>query len=321
MASKYYREIWVPPENRDIQKLKQNTGTSPEDLFVWFPKKTLKTEDGYDIHYMEIPIGAHLYRGLSPPRGYPIPCDKVDDPSNPGCKLCNDAAWYSDRQTALYYANNNPSFLYDFEVTTPLKLVNLTDKRNLDIIHARIRTLVEDPEYKVPELPPDEGSPIFGQQPTSYNASDDAPQQMKTLYVTTGYSVDIKEPIFNPYRSEFVKEDPPKGIADPPVPPQQTEEFGDQSVLSRFSSYLYDPSLVAILKIHFERYGIHGYYSPTYKSDRLADKKEMNYYFPREICLFKSKNLVRHAKESPFDGCKYQTGTSRKTRRRRKLHT
>lgn len=319
------REEWVPPEERREAQMRENTGEDSAHSFVYFPKQVLN-----GFHCMEIPVGARLYRGIR------TSCENVVDPAACPPKEQNDQcwipAWYADRKTAKLYASTMPdpdSYVYTFEVTTPLILINLMDVRNIERLLRFATHFLLDAERQ-------QGTPGLTEQQIQ-NASDWIDRlrlDAATLISVTQYPWKklspmlikfLRRPGDVSYTSILLYDEKRRGMRDPqasfPAPPEEftsedmkafetriahelamlAEEFGDQDAISRrpvekAPNVPNAGDLIRSLQDLLPHMPLHGYYAPTVQAQKGGN-------FHREVCLFQSAGLLRHVKDDPLDGC------------------
>jgi len=302
------RETWVPPEERREEWMMENTGEDSAHSFVYFPKVEVN-----GFHCIEIPAGAKVYRGIRKPCGVlvdPASCEDTpktfteEEPIRPDAAFilrrakwtqCRTPAWYSDRTTARRYASgmSDPDkYVYTFQTTRPLTLINLMDVRNVERLlrfaQAFVLDALKHEEWKE-RLQEDV---LFLITATGYPPSKIASMFPKLWSTLSATDKDI-----------IIKKVVPR-VAEPSDSPELDAEFGDQSILNRVSNtppaIPNDIRLVSALQDLLPAMPIHGYYAPI--SANILSKVP-NPYFHRELCLFQSAGLVKHLKEDPLDGC------------------
>ena len=313
-----YREEWLPIAERDLALAKENDGMTPKSLFIYLPKVIIKNEEIGDLHGMVLPVGTKIYKGM---RNF-ISCEHISDPATEACVNCEDYSWYSDYLTAIQYSDNFPKSrgTYCFQAINEIKLINLTDKRNLDLIVAYLERKIRegfDPGIhpSLIEGPSSGDLASGGEERTQENykkklyeyMKKNPVEQLKSLLMPLGYRLtpEQKELLKNTSYHERYNEN-----EEPHASSNLEEEFGPQSNIQRKSVYHLDIELMQALRAIKENTGlpIHGYYSPIYRK------------FKREIALFAPKGLVRHAKEDPKNGCSQQGGKKKKRTLRKRTY-
>ena len=310
------REDWVPPESRKLGWMMENRGTDSAHSFVYFPKETL-TVRGVPIHCLRIPVGAQFYKGFKFGK-----CSGVEDPAVESCERCECPLWYSDFHTAAKYASGNPARIFSFEAMQELFLVNMADPRNIrSILSFFISKLGTLPDRK--DIEP----PMAEYVEWMYDFKK---------YFGYQFTPEEKEAIVQkiPDNDEARIFRIPRPIENPPDPsPEEAAlvatEFGDSSVLDRFSTFDGDLDIITYLMYFFDGSPVAGYYAPIMPSfthilnARVTDPacpKTLT-GFAREMALFSSKGMMKHNKSNPLDGCMVDPSggkRNRKTRRKKK---
>jgi hypothetical protein len=320
-ASPPNRERWIPAGSRDPAHAALNDAELTDSYFVYLPKITQEISwdvSGGDpitgtLYTMELPVGANCYKGI---RTAAVNCVNVNRPEAADCRHCETYAWYSDYITALLYSTLDKPRMqtYCFKATAPLRLINLMDNRNLELIVRWLEAMIRGSEQRVLPNPYIAGMPTEEQLDEHMRSSYG--DQLIAIATATGYELSpateqlLRDRDFRGYYPRDAARDRPAAL--PAGVAELESEFGDQYVLDRFSRNYTDLPMIRALKALNEKLGLglHGYYAPTYKK------------FNREIALFKSKGLLRHDQTDPRNGCVMQAGQlgGRRTRRAKRSH-
>lgn len=122
------REDWIPPESRNIEDMKQNTGETSAKSFVYFPKKRIEFIEGIFFNCIEIPEETQLYRSTG------LPCGELytdDEKKTRETRFLLKGFWFSDYTTAKLYGKTK---VYAYTSKKPLYLLNIIDKDNIKIL-------------------------------------------------------------------------------------------------------------------------------------------------------------------------------------------
>jgi hypothetical protein len=292
LANPDYRETPLPAAERSNPEAMENDGKEKNRYFIYLPKETIDSPIG-KLRCMRLPASTKLYKGMVQ---NVVDCRDIVDPYEAQQDPLKSVRWFSDYLTALIYASKNAhpksSDTFCFHVTKPLLLINLMDKRNLDLIvaylHTKIREQVEEPR-----------------PPSSYTNHRVLVNHIKTNYkklltdllYPLGYILppEVAASLGPGYSQRIVKSIEPD--TKPPASPELEEEFGPQSALKRKSIDFLDRDMLIALEGLSEMLGLNldGYYAPVYRG------------FGREVALFSPRGKLRHAKEDPRNGCSIQT--------------
>lgn len=293
-----FHEEYVPEDAIDMVAVKRNLGRTSGDSFVYSWMLLAKHPKG-DMFILALEKGTYLYKGF----GKKLICSQVKDPAEcaPSDSSCDWPKWYSDYTTAMRYAGGNPKQLYVFETVqeTGVKLINILDKRNVQIL----LSVLED---RMAEIDAEEGLTeevrrTKKAKPIGY---------IKQIIGFTGFETLEHNKTLHP---EY----------DPANFVELERRFGPQTELNRTKS-VYGEAYFAVaveetLKLAGLGGAIHGYFAPTYQSEGQNLSASVKNAFHREICLFKPRGLVRHAKTNPRDGCMQPGGGRRRRSLRNKI--
>ena len=318
-------EVFLPQEGVNLERAKQNNGLHPNSYFTHLPKYPFQTPIG-PIFGLILPVGTKIYKGVR----HGELCNKVNDPSKEDCKKCLKYTWYSDYKTAKEYSN----IVYCFEVIKEIKLLNLLDKRNLDVIVNYLVNEIKNPHFVRPENPalvmrrgrassenflamsPEEMERYREEDNIERNKLNlnytrkDFIEQLIRLLTPLGYEVNEGSELKKVMEEKKINKFPVhKSNNNDYIPNDRlTNIFGPQKVLTRRSEYFSDlrmikslHALVINLDLDFQ-----GYYSPKYRG------------FAREICVFAPKGFLKHKKDDPLDGCVEQLKGGRTYIKRRR---
>lgn len=340
------REDWIPPEDRNMEKILENSGIDSAHSFVYLPKIVLPTELG-DLYCLQVPIGALFYWGAKFKK-----CDQINDPSNPSCILCEDPHWFTDYYTASAYGQYK-DFVYAYEVTQPLHLLNTCDIRNLTVLLNMYKhqlgideILTRHPDYVT-------NSKIYLVYDTNNNEYLSLKSKRDEIDFIkfrnfVNFIKTLDKVVSYPFTEEFKNQYIPEHYRDTnnvarnrkkekiqvrakraPAPAEYEAEFGNQDALLRNSVQVHDESFMLtvqqILRDYMPKrngnstpnskpFMVHGYYSPIYPSSRqkitsICGTKKVP-VFHREIALFFTKNFVRRVPQNSRNGCVLQAAYS-----------